>query len=103
MRPRDQVLTLVEGQSVELDCQAASSPPPEVVWLKNGRSVDGLERIFVWEDFSLNVRNLQASDTGTYTCVATNPVGNATLDYKVTVQCKAFHPSIVDVLYRVSL
>lgn len=50
--------------------------------------MEGRDRFFVWEDYSLNILALQAGDTGTYRCTATNAVGTTALDYRITVQCK---------------
>ncbi|KAI1236572.1 hypothetical protein IHE44_0014825 [Lamprotornis superbus] len=66
------------GESVQLLCNATGVPPPDVQWLKDGKTVvsDDLQRIRVTPDGStLNISRALTSDTGKYTCVATNPAG----------------------------
>ncbi|XP_015725366.1 hemicentin-1 isoform X1 [Coturnix japonica] len=66
------------GEGIQLVCNATGEPTPIVQWLKDGKTVasDDLKRISVAPDGStLNIFRALTSDTGKYTCVATNPAG----------------------------
>uniref|UniRef100_A0A8C9N6Y6 Hemicentin-1 n=1 Tax=Serinus canaria TaxID=9135 RepID=A0A8C9N6Y6_SERCA len=71
-------VSVLLGESVQLLCNATGVPTPDVQWLKDGKTVasDDLQRIRVTPDGStLNISRALTSDTGKYTCVATNPAG----------------------------
>ncbi|KAG7294949.1 hypothetical protein JYU34_022656 [Plutella xylostella] len=74
---------VLEGELVELPCIVAGIPAPRVEWRQNGGLISE-RRKYVDDDFVLRfVANL--TDFGDYTCVATNPHGNATITYNVYV------------------
>uniref|UniRef100_A0A8C3YS46 Hemicentin-1 n=1 Tax=Catagonus wagneri TaxID=51154 RepID=A0A8C3YS46_9CETA len=71
---------------LELDCQVTGSPPPTIMWLKDGQLIDERDGFKIL----LNGRKLilaqaQVSDTGLYRCVATNPAGDHKKEFEVTV------------------
>ncbi|XP_030135337.4 hemicentin-1 [Taeniopygia guttata] len=71
-------VSVLLGESAQLLCNATGVPTPDVQWLKDGKAVasDDLQRIRVTPDGStLNISRALTSDTGKYTCVATNPAG----------------------------
>ncbi|XP_065505206.1 hemicentin-1 isoform X3 [Caloenas nicobarica] len=71
-------VSVLLGESTQLVCDADGVPAPAVQWLKDGKTLasDDLQRIRVTPDGStLNVASALSSDTGKYTCVATNPAG----------------------------
>uniref|UniRef100_A0A8C3N479 Hemicentin-1 n=1 Tax=Geospiza parvula TaxID=87175 RepID=A0A8C3N479_GEOPR len=71
-------VSVLLGENVQLLCNATGVPTPDVQWLKDGKTVasDDLQRIRVTPDGStLNISRALTSDTGKYTCVATNPAG----------------------------
>ncbi|KAL9846109.1 hemicentin-1 isoform 2-T2 [Geothlypis trichas] len=71
-------VSVLLGEGVQLLCNATGVPTPDVQWLKDGKTVasDDLQRIRVTPDGStLNISRALTSDTGKYTCVATNPAG----------------------------
>ncbi|XP_012576655.1 PREDICTED: hemicentin-2 [Condylura cristata] len=70
--------SVLEGQEVQLDCEADGQPPPEVAWLKDGAPLGqraGPHLRFYLDQGSLVLKGLRASDSGAYTCVAHNVAG----------------------------
>ena len=76
-----------ETQSVNLVCQAVGEPVPDISWYFNGVliNVSGNSSKYMIMSRSLNITttentltvyNVTLSDVGTYTCNATNIVGN---------------------------
>ncbi|KAK2540204.1 Hmcn1 [Columba guinea] len=83
-------VSVLLGESIQLVCDADGVPTPVVQWLKDGKPLasDDLQRIrqakisrhsiffLITPDGStLNIASALGSDTGKYTCVATNPAG----------------------------
>uniref|UniRef100_A0A8D0P2M9 Hemicentin-1 n=1 Tax=Sus scrofa TaxID=9823 RepID=A0A8D0P2M9_PIG len=71
---------------LELDCQVAGSPPPTIMWLKDGQVIDEREGFkILLNGRKLIIAQAQVSDTGLYRCVATNPAGDHKKEFEVTV------------------
>uniref|UniRef100_A0A8D2NA96 Hemicentin 1 n=1 Tax=Zonotrichia albicollis TaxID=44394 RepID=A0A8D2NA96_ZONAL len=78
-------VSVLLGESVQLLCNATGVPSPDVQWLKDGKTVRGtVNKLPVLCDgpcrvtpdgSTLNISRALTSDTGKYTCVATNPAG----------------------------
>ncbi|KAH6928692.1 hypothetical protein HPB50_018635 [Hyalomma asiaticum] len=69
-----------EGGNRSFQCIAFGSPKPNVTWSKKEESRDGWMRLradsrFSFEGSTMTIVDLQLSDTGTYSCVASNGVG----------------------------
>ncbi|XP_060518138.1 basement membrane-specific heparan sulfate proteoglycan core protein isoform X3 [Cylas formicarius] len=65
-------ITLRQGDSVEIKCDASGSPPPTVKWTKvQGDFGANLEQI----GSTLHIRNAKIEDRGVYICVVTNSLG----------------------------
>ncbi|KAF8564425.1 hypothetical protein P879_05144 [Paragonimus westermani] len=74
------------GSKLAVTCSAFGKPSPELVWVKNGKSLNlvdksvSIEMIKVSEDnveSVLEISNLIRIDSGEYKCLATNPLGKA--------------------------
>ncbi|XP_044123231.1 hemicentin-1 isoform X1 [Neovison vison] len=71
-------VSVLQGENVELTCNANGIPTPLIQWLKDGKPLNRseIERIRVTADGStLNIYGALPSNVGKYTCVATNPAG----------------------------
>uniref|UniRef100_A0A8C1K3P7 Hemicentin-1 n=1 Tax=Cyprinus carpio TaxID=7962 RepID=A0A8C1K3P7_CYPCA len=74
---------------VTFACDATGIPPPSLTWLKNGRVIENsesLEMHILSGGSKLQISRSQLSDSGTYTCVASNVEGKARKNYHLTIQ-----------------
>uniref|UniRef100_A0A8C9UE41 Hemicentin 1 n=1 Tax=Serinus canaria TaxID=9135 RepID=A0A8C9UE41_SERCA len=67
-------VSVLLGESVQLLCNATGVPTPDVQWLKDGKTVAN-QIVYLLDGSTLNISRALTSDTGKYTCVATNPAG----------------------------
>ena len=73
--------TVVEGDSVSLNCNAMGSPYPFIAWSKTGGGVISHDR---W----LNITNITKAEGGQYQCFANNTCGSDFKFTSINVQCK---------------
>lgn len=79
----------VLGSSVVLECKIAGSLPISVTWFYGGNEIasgEKYETIFSENVCALKVNALDSSDTGPYTCTATNVAGSDECSAFLTVQ-----------------
>ena len=86
--PSSSTVTLPVGSSLNLNCTSRGSPPDTFTWRKDGGSIlqsitnpvtyTSTSAVFR-ADYSID--SVTTSDSGTYTCTITNPIGsdNATI------------------------
>ncbi|XP_004688211.1 PREDICTED: hemicentin-1 [Condylura cristata] len=71
---------------LELECPVTGSPPPSIMWLKDGQLIDGRDGFkILLNGRKLVLTQIQVSDTGLYRCVATNAAGDHKKEFEVTV------------------
>lgn len=76
--PFDFVPSLKSGDRTAVFCQASGSLPLTFEWYKNGALVKENERLKIIkneEDASLKFKSVSPSDSGNYTCSASNNYG----------------------------
>ncbi|MEE6496324.1 hypothetical protein FKM82_002300 [Ascaphus truei] len=79
-------LTAVLDTSINIECLATGSPPPQINWLKNGLPLPVSSQVRLLSAGQLfRISRVQKSDVGTYTCVASNRAGVDKRDYKLQV------------------
>ncbi|GFS46965.1 hemicentin-1 [Trichonephila inaurata madagascariensis] len=72
-----------EGDVLRLNCEANGTPPPRILWLKNGQPVP--LRLYQADEQVLEIQQISRKDAGRYVCVATNKVGSFEKDFSVVV------------------
>lgn len=78
LNPSDQELTLVTGDTVELECFARSSQHTFVTWIRQGGALLPEGRSTYFGHGNLRITNLTRSDAGTYKCLISTSRTTAT-------------------------
>ncbi|XP_030076904.1 roundabout homolog 3 [Microcaecilia unicolor] len=79
--------TLPVETSAQLPCHVTGNPPPSIHWLKDGQSIMGNDpRVGLLGDGSLQITNLQLTDSGLYMCIAISSTGETTWSGYLKVQ-----------------
>ncbi|KAK0408252.1 hypothetical protein QR680_003855 [Steinernema hermaphroditum] len=83
-----------EGLPLHLECKVEPTGDNslKIVWLKDGQPIPHAHRFRTFHDFgfvSLDILHVYAEDSGTYSCVATNALGQAQTDTSFTCQAKS--------------
>lgn len=60
-----------------LPCKSVGSPAPTIRWYKDGETLQTNYRINISEQGTLQIKDLEKSDNGVYTCIATSDNGRA--------------------------
>lgn len=84
-----QDLRVKDGSQVTMTVDVTGNPPPEVLWLHNGKEIQESED-FHFErkgcQYTLFIQEVFPEDNGTYTCEVWNESGYARTDALLTVQ-----------------
>ncbi len=83
--PTPSVQSVTVGSTVQFVCPVGGVPDPDIMWFRNGMSVEGLDNVEVLLDQSLTVTNTGREDEGNYTCVAFNSVGSVAEEFHLVV------------------
>ncbi|XP_073732165.1 neurofascin homolog (chicken) a isoform X22 [Misgurnus anguillicaudatus] len=85
--PKNQQIKVIENNRTFLDCPFFGSPFPTLRWFKNGQG-SGLDggQYKVYFNGTLEITQARPEDQGTYTCVATNMLGQ--VDNQVLLEVK---------------
>lgn len=84
-----EILNLIRGQSIVLNCDADGTPIPSIQWKKDGRKlfVRLLNKMrYLRSGYLLEINDLQTDDKGYYECEAWNSVGEAKKRFEIIVQ-----------------
>ncbi|NXW73911.1 HMCN1 protein, partial [Hirundo rustica] len=87
--PEQELVSESISNPVTFVCDATGIPPPTLVWLKNGKPIeylDSLEVHILSGGSKLQIARSQLLDSGTYTCIASNPEGKAQKTYVLSIQ-----------------
>ncbi|XP_018397088.1 PREDICTED: titin [Cyphomyrmex costatus] len=87
-------LRVAENQAAHFEARVipVGDPKLKVEWLRNGIPISASNRVTTMHDFgyvALNMKYVNPEDSGTYTCRATNELGEAVTSATLLVQSKA--------------
>ena len=82
--PSSSTVTVVVGDSLTLSCTSRGSPPDTFTWMKDGTVLDPQPNVVTLAhdsttaNFQTNytISSVTTSDSGSYTCAVTNPIGS---------------------------
>lgn len=77
LTPPNNVYQVITNSQAMLDCASFGSPIPKISWFKDGQTaiLDG-DSYILHENGTLQINPAQQVNSGKYTCVATNNLGN---------------------------
>ncbi|XP_034024256.1 LOW QUALITY PROTEIN: roundabout homolog 1 [Thalassophryne amazonica] len=79
--------TVAVDGTVVLSCMASDNPAPTILWRKDGTLVSTHDsRVKQLDTGALQIRYAKLGDTGTYTCIASTPSGEASWKAYLEVQ-----------------
>ena len=84
-------VTVVVGSLLTLSCTSRGSPPDKFTWRKDGgpivqsTNITNVTHTSTSAVFRANyfINSVTTSDSGTYTCIVTNPIGSDNLNITV--------------------
>lgn len=86
--------TLAPGSTTQLHCHIMGNPTPSIQWEKDGQRILGNDgRISLMENGTFQITNLQETDSGVYTCLASSSSGETSWSGVLTVKESA-DPSV---------
>ena len=71
-------------------CLVEGFPLPEVTWLKDGEALANLRRYEVLGEI-LVIRDVRVTDMGEYLCVASNPLGEDSRQFNLSLTGMLYH------------
>ncbi|XP_069072874.1 leucine-rich repeat and immunoglobulin-like domain-containing nogo receptor-interacting protein 1 [Pleurodeles waltl] len=86
-----QQMSVDQGEQISFICNGEGNPSPKISWLSPqndllNANING--RFSVLADGTLKIHYVYAQDSGIYTCIAQNPIGNDTLLAELQVSSK---------------
>ncbi|XP_045677304.1 myomesin-2 [Phyllostomus hastatus] len=83
------VVTIMEGKTLNLTCTVFGNPDPEVVWFKNDKDIELNEHFSVKVEqakyVSMSIKGVTAEDSGKYSIHVKNKYGGEKIDVTVSV------------------
>ena len=80
------VRDVVIGENLVASCRATGDPSPVIQWFRGDQLLNGVNQSGISVSQSsdrLTVANFTLNDTGVYSCVAVNSLGNVTRSFQV--------------------
>lgn len=97
------------GESVTLECSATGHPLPQITWTRGDRTPLPVDpRVNITPSGGLYIQNVEQSDSGEYTCFASNSVDSIHATAFIIVQgepsdsCLLMTPSVPLALHRIT-
>ena len=87
VRPVVALTTVKEGEDATLECEVGGNPTPSVTWSRAGGPLPATARAACPSSNCLALAGVARTQAGTYSCVATNGVGEAAVaEIRIIVQ-----------------
>ena len=101
--PSSSNVTVAVGNSFTLSCTSRGSPPDTFTWMKDCNVIDPQPNVVTlvhdttFANFQTNytISNVTTSDSGTYTCTVTNPIGSDDKTISVVVTGELMHCEVI--------
>ena len=88
-------MTVIEGESVTLECHISGYPSPKVTWYREDYQIESsidFQITFQSGIARLMIREAFAEDSGRFTCTAVNEAGTVSTSCYLAVQGRWSHP-----------
>ncbi|XP_019723881.1 leucine-rich repeat and fibronectin type III domain-containing protein 1-like protein isoform X2 [Hippocampus comes] len=77
---------VMEGQEVSLRCKSVGDPDPSTHWVgPDGKLMGNTSRTVCYDNGSLDILKASVTDSGKFTCIASNAAGEATAPVELVV------------------
>ncbi|XP_065183796.1 uncharacterized protein LOC135814584 isoform X2 [Sycon ciliatum] len=91
-RAEPDIVRAAVGDTVKIPCSAHGQPAVHTTWEHDGQPVRQREGVSLKNNHHLRIDNVQASDSGVYTCTAANPVSELSQSVRLIVLMEASSP-----------
>ncbi|XP_058987901.1 cell adhesion molecule Dscam2 [Musca domestica] len=81
-------------ENLELTCRKVGSPAPVTIWRLDGHNLETNARKTIAKNGTLNIREVQSTDAGNYTCSVENTWGKDEIVYSVVVKVPPEAPNL---------
>ncbi|XP_063796284.1 hemicentin-1 isoform X2 [Pseudophryne corroboree] len=79
-------ITVLQNKQISLECKSDAIPAPEITWLKDDSPLSISFRVQILSDGRyLQIDNAEVTDTGRYTCIASNIAGQTTREFVLNI------------------
>ncbi|XP_075038771.1 hemicentin-1 [Mixophyes fleayi] len=82
----NQNITELQNKRISLECKSDALPAPDITWLKDDKPLLPSFRLQIVSDGRyLQIDNAEVTDTGRYTCIASNIAGKTTREFMLNI------------------
>ncbi|XP_032403038.1 peroxidasin homolog isoform X2 [Xiphophorus hellerii] len=85
--PQDQ--SVLEGDTVDIPCEASGYPEPVIVWTRGGNLLPSDRRHAILPAGTLHITRVATHDEGQYECEAVSPVGTVRATVQLNIEQRA--------------
>uniref|UniRef100_F1KPK8 Hemicentin-2 n=1 Tax=Ascaris suum TaxID=6253 RepID=F1KPK8_ASCSU len=79
--PPFRTIDAILNQTVQMECKTSGTPPPEIIWSFDGKTIFPSEKTQILKNGTLlRLLGVQGNQEGRYSCTSTNKVGRAEAD-----------------------
>ncbi|XP_067284538.1 neuronal cell adhesion molecule a isoform X10 [Pseudorasbora parva] len=76
LTPSNHVYSVITNRRALLDCASFGSPLPKITWFKDSQSILDGDSYIIYKNGTLEISVAQSLNSGKYTCMASNNLGN---------------------------